>query len=236
VLAHLTCRHTDDLAVATQLGERDVGIDEAVRGELLEHERDALDRRAEVRLDPLTKGCEPWRLGLQVRDPVEHGPHRAEEGGLVVSAGVWHPVSLGFSGVVRTDPPGDPRRADPIADSSWGADPERMALQLVDNPDRPTSRWTWESARGHTRAVRISPHVQALLVTLSLWRDDRCVGSLRLTPAEVTSLIVELTAALADMATASVADQHEEMEPVDLAGRVAELEARLAALERPDEA
>jgi hypothetical protein len=111
-----------------------------------------------------------------------------------------------------------------------------MALQLVDNPDRPTSRWTWESARGHTRAVRISPHVQALLVTLSLWRDDRCVGSLRLTPAEVTSLIVELTAALADMATPSVADQHEEMEPVDLAGRVAELEARLAALERPDEA
>ena len=110
-----------------------------------------------------------------------------------------------------------------------------MALQLVENRDRPTSRWTWESARGHTRAVRISPHAQALLVTLSLWREDRCVGSLRLTPAEVTTLIGELTAALADMATASVAEQ-QEMEPVDLAGRVADLEARLAALERPDEA
>jgi hypothetical protein len=111
-----------------------------------------------------------------------------------------------------------------------------MALQLVDDPDRPASRWTWESARGHTRAVRISPHVQALLVTLSLWRDDRCVGSLRLTPAEVTTLIGELTAALADLATAPVAEQHDDARPADLAGRVADLEARLAALERPDDA
>ena len=111
-----------------------------------------------------------------------------------------------------------------------------MVLQLVDEPGRPTSRWTWESARGHTRAVRISPHVQALLVTMSLWREDRCVGSLRLSPDEVTELISELTGALADMATTSAVQQAVSAEPADLAGRVAGLEARLAALERPDEA
>lgn len=111
-----------------------------------------------------------------------------------------------------------------------------MALQLVQDADRPTSRWTWESARGHTRAVRISPHAKALLVTMSLWREDRCVGSLRLTPDEVTTLIGELTGALADLATAPAATQHEDATPADLAGRVADLEARLAALERPDEA
>jgi hypothetical protein len=109
-----------------------------------------------------------------------------------------------------------------------------MALQLVEDPDRRTSRWTWESVRGNTRAVRISPHAQALLVTLSLWREDRCVGSLRLTPAEVTTLIGELTAALADMATAS-AGQGTTTEPPDLAERVAALEARLAAIEPSDE-
>jgi hypothetical protein len=111
-----------------------------------------------------------------------------------------------------------------------------MALQLVEDPDRPTSRWTWESARGHTRAVRVSSHAQALLVTMSLWREDRCVGSLRLTPDEVTALIGELTGALADMAIASRSEQHEATKPADLASRVADLEARLAALERPDEA
>ena len=105
-----------------------------------------------------------------------------------------------------------------------------MALQLVEDPDRPSSRWTWESARGNTRAVRISSHLQALLVTLSLWRDDRCVGSLRLTPVEVAGLIAELTAALADMATTTTPPAPD----AGLAGRVALLEARLAALESPD--
>ena len=109
-----------------------------------------------------------------------------------------------------------------------------MALTLVEDSDRPSSRWTWESARGHTRAVRVSPHVQALLVTLSLWREDRCVGTLRLTPAEVSTLIGELSAALADLATAPAVEERRAAGD-DLVGRVASLEARLAALERPED-
>lgn len=108
-----------------------------------------------------------------------------------------------------------------------------MALTLVEDSDRPSSRWTWESARGHTRAIRISPHVQALLVTLSLWREDRCVGSLRLTPAEVSELIGELTAALAELVTEAAAPQERASGGEDLSS-IGALEARLAALEHPE--
>lgn len=102
-----------------------------------------------------------------------------------------------------------------------------MALTLVHPAERPSSRWTWESARGCTRAVRVSPHVHALLVTLSLWREDRVVGSLRLTPAEVSELISELTAALADLAIPRAAVQA--AGPEDLRARGTSVEARLAA-------
>jgi hypothetical protein len=62
-------------------------------------------------------------------------------------------------------------------------------------------------------------------VTLSLWREDRCVGSLRLSPAEVAGLVGKLTVALAELKDPSPA------RAVGLEDRVHELEARLAALE-----
>lgn len=104
-----------------------------------------------------------------------------------------------------------------------------MTLQAVPNPEAPSGRWLWEAARGGTRAVRVSPHPQTGLVALSLWRDDRCVGSLRLAPAEVSLLIAKLGAALAELAVAP-AESAAPAAP-DVAARLSVLEARLAALE-----
>ena len=100
-----------------------------------------------------------------------------------------------------------------------------MTLQAVPN-HQPDGRWTWESARANSRAVRVSPHAPSGLVTLSLWREDRCVGSLRLAPAEVAGLVGKLTTALADLQAppATGAALLEE--------RMLALEERLAALEQ----
>ncbi len=56
------------------------------------------------------------------------------------------------------------------------------------------------SARGRTRAVRVSPHAESGLLAVSLWRDDRCVGSVHLTPEEAASLVGRLSDALAGRA------------------------------------
>jgi hypothetical protein len=104
-----------------------------------------------------------------------------------------------------------------------------MTLHAVPSPEPSSGRWLWEAARGSTRAVRVSPHAQSNLVALSLWRDDRCVGSLRLAPAEVSALVAKLADALAELsATAAAPDPST---PPDVAARLQVLEARLAALE-----
>jgi hypothetical protein len=93
-------------------------------------------------------------------------------------------------------------------------------------------RWTWESARGRTRAVRVSPHAETGLLALSLWRDDRCVGSVHLTPEEAASLVGRLSEALAGLAVPPAPDPAE-VHPVPAAveDRLALLERRLRALE-----
>src|SRR3954469_3669165 len=100
-----------------------------------------------------------------------------------------------------------------------------MTLQAVPN-HQPDGRWTWEAARANPRAVRVSPHAPAGRVPLSLWREDRCVGSLRLSPAEVAGLVGKLTTALADL-QAPAATGAELLEE-----RMLALEERLAALEQ----
>ncbi len=95
----------------------------------------------------------------------------------------------------------------------------------------PADRWTWESARGLSRAVRVSPHAEAGLLTVSFWRDDRCAGTLRLTPAEAASLVGRLTAALADMAGQRGA---EEVGGESVEDRLLRVEQRLRALETED--
>jgi hypothetical protein len=103
-----------------------------------------------------------------------------------------------------------------------------MTVVPLPVPAPPPGRWTWESDRGQTRAVRVSAHPEVGRIALSLWRDDRCVGSVHLTPAEAAALTGKVAEALAGLPTAAPADGD-----ADLAARMARLEARLALLEQP---
>jgi hypothetical protein len=86
------------------------------------------------------------------------------------------------------------------------------------------SRWAWDS-RGANRAVRVSPHGRENVVNLSVWRDDVCVGTVRLLPAEVTALVTGLTEGLAVLAARPAGDPARVR---DLEQRLALVEARLA--------
>ena len=86
-------------------------------------------------------------------------------------------------------------------------------------------RWAWD-ARGDRRAVRVSPHASENVVNLSVWRDDICVGTVRLRPDEVTALVTGLTEGLADLAERPVPAP---APAPDLEARLARLEARFAA-------
>ena len=51
-------------------------------------------------------------------------------------------------------------------------------------------------ARGSDRALRVSWHAEADLLLLSLWRDNVCAASFRLSVEEVPELIAMLRAGL----------------------------------------
>jgi len=59
------------------------------------------------------------------------------------------------------------------------------------------------------------------VVNLSVWREDICVGTVRLRPAEAAALVEGLTQGLVELAE----------RPADDATRMREMEARLARLE-----
>ena len=84
------------------------------------------------------------------------------------------------------------------------------------------ARWVWD-ARDRTRAVRVSVHPAQGLLNLSIWRDDLCVGTVKLRPDEVAGLVSGLTDGLAQLAAT----------PPPAAGpaTVTDLETRLAAVE-----
>jgi hypothetical protein len=88
-------------------------------------------------------------------------------------------------------------------------------------------QWAWD-VRGEGRAVRISAHVEAGLVNLSVWRHDTCVGTVRLLPAEVANLVAGLSEGLAQMTRPPMDDR---AGPDADARRLRELEQRLARLE-----
>ena len=93
-------------------------------------------------------------------------------------------------------------------------------MTVVQLPVR--GRWAWD-ARGDRRAVRVSPHADENVVNLSVWRDDVCVGTVRLSPAEASALVSGLSDGLAELAQRpSAVPAH------DLETRLARLEARLA--------
>ena len=81
-------------------------------------------------------------------------------------------------------------------------------------------RWAWDS-RGANRAVRVAPHAEENVVNLSVWRDDICVGTVRLAPDDAAALVAGLTDGLARLSE----------RPADDATRMREMEARLARLE-----
>ncbi|GAB6987078.1 hypothetical protein [Nocardioides pyridinolyticus] len=60
----------------------------------------------------------------------------------------------------------------------------------------PTEGSIFLDARGGDRALRASWHEEAGVVVLSLWRDNICAGSFRLTIDEVPDLIEMLRAGL----------------------------------------
>ena len=47
-------------------------------------------------------------------------------------------------------------------------------------------------ARGADRLLRVTWHPEAGVVVLSVWRDDRCVGTIRMPIADVPDLIKTL--------------------------------------------
>ena len=85
-------------------------------------------------------------------------------------------------------------------------------------------RWAWD-ARGDNRAVRVSAHQREHLVNLSVWRDDLCVGTVRLRPDEAAALVTGLTEGLAQLATRPSATSPQ---VGDLEQRLTRLEERLA--------
>jgi hypothetical protein len=87
-------------------------------------------------------------------------------------------------------------------------------------PFQPRAQWAWD-ARGPNRAVRVSPHPLENVVNLSVWRDDLCVGTVRLQPDDVAALVAGLGNGLAELAK----------RPVTPSATVAELADRLTRVE-----
>ena len=74
--------------------------------------------------------------------------------------------------------------------------------------------------------MRVRAHPESGLLNLSLWRDDTCVGTVRLRPDEAAALVTGLTDGLATLAARPWVVGPD-------AATLAELETRLARLERP---
>jgi hypothetical protein len=85
--------------------------------------------------------------------------------------------------------------------------------------------WAWD-LRGEGRAVRVSTHPDEGLLNVSIWREGTCVGTARLLPADVATLVSGLTDGLAEIATAPRGGREE-----GTPERLHELEQRLAAVE-----
>lgn len=67
---------------------------------------------------------------------------------------------------------------------------------MADTAPFPAAASIFLDARGADRALRVSWHTESDLVVLSMWRENVCVGSFRLTIEEVPDLIAFLSAGL----------------------------------------
>ncbi|CAA9281693.1 MAG: hypothetical protein AVDCRST_MAG57-3902 [uncultured Blastococcus sp.] len=82
--------------------------------------------------------------------------------------------------------------------------------------------------RGEGRSIRVSAHVDAGLLNVSLWRGGACVGTAHLLPEDAAGLISGISDGLAEMAA-----QHPAPVPAASgdAERLQQLEQRLTELE-----
>lgn len=71
-------------------------------------------------------------------------------------------------------------------------------------PMRSARRALFADARG--AGLRATWHAEHDVVVLSLWRDERCTGTIRLTPAQSADLAGFLVAHLGERATAPPPD------------------------------
>ena len=67
----------------------------------------------------------------------------------------------------------------------------------------------FSDTRGAQRSMRVTWHHESAVVVVSLWRDDTCVGTLRLSRDEVPRLVSALTDGLAVAPSGQDADPHD---------------------------
>jgi hypothetical protein len=84
-----------------------------------------------------------------------------------------------------------------------------------------------EDLRGEGRSVRVSAHEEAGLLNLSIWRHGTCVGTVRLMPEDVATLMGGLSDGLARMAQHPAPDDGRHDRIQQLERRLAELEDRV---------
>lgn len=124
-----------------------------------------------------------------------------------------------------------PRRAERLDGGRLRSQPGQMSVLSF----QPRGRWAWD-ARGSQRAVRVSPHPAENVVNLSVWRDDVCVGTVRLVPEEVSALVAGLADGLVELArrpsrpVASVADVTDRGPRPSRRGAVARVRSALARI------
>ncbi|UOY03090.1 hypothetical protein [Blastococcus sp. PRF04-17] len=87
-----------------------------------------------------------------------------------------------------------------------------------------------EDLRGEGRSVRVSAHEDAGLLNLSIWRHGTCVGTVRLLPEDVATLVGGLSEGLAQMARSEPGREDDRVRALER--RVAELEERLPGPKR----
>ncbi len=107
-----------------------------------------------------------------------------------------------------------------------GREADHQAMTVIALPR--SGRWVWD-ARDRTRALRVSAHPEQGLLNVSVWRDDVCVGTVKLRPDEVSGLVAALSDGLARLVPPPAPAPPRDADVVALETRLAAVESRLPA-------